>query len=333
MSKPATIPPSHSATSIMDLLRLRHRVARRVRDFFDARGFLEVCTPLLSSETFADRYLDPFRVVRFSDPQRPLDGPTWYLQTSPELHMKRLLADGATAIYQITQAFRGGESGPRHNPEFTILEWYRVGDDYLAGRRLLREFLLEIFAREGYPSVGIEEVSYAALFERQLGLDPHLAPLDELQRAAAGLGIMTDGMDRGAVVDALLAIGVEPSLSERELVLIHDFPVHQSALARIRPERGGIAERFEAYFHGLELANGYYELTALEEHLERHRVNNGIRRETGRETLPEPFQFTQSIRDGLPDTAGVALGFDRLLMALAGVPTIRKIQTFPAENA
>ena len=318
-----------SPATTLELLALRQRMTRRVRGFFDARGFLEVSTPQLSSETFADRYLEPYRVTQFTDPTHPSLGATWYLQTSPELHMKRLLAEGATAIYQIAQAFRACELGPRHNPEFTLLEWYRAGDDYASGRAFLAEFLHD-FLEVAPPAA---EWTYGELFQRWLGVDPHSAPLPRLRSLADSQGIATTAMDRGDLLDALMAIAVEPHLAESGLVIIYDYPPHQAALARLRPDGEGIAERFEAYFRGVELANGYNELSDPDEFAERHRANNLARHAQGRGGFPEPPHFTKAMRRGLPPCVGVAMGLDRLLMAAAGGGTIDKFQTFPFEKA
>ncbi len=315
----------------LEMLAFRHRLLKQVRAFFEDREFLEVCTPLLSSETFADRYLEPLRVTLFSDPKAPTCGPTWYLQTSPELHMKRLLASGAHAIYQITQSFRAGERGPHHNPEFTMLEWYRQGDDFDSGRQLLVQLL-----QETLPDIRlVEEISYRELFERVLGMNPHTATVEELQEVAWKQGLRTVD-NRGDLLDALMATAIEPALDRQKAVVVHDFPEHQAALAQtalVQPHGYRVARRFEAYAAGLELANGYLELADSSEVEKRHLENCRERERQGREGFALPSHFVAAMQSGFPACVGVALGFDRLVMAASGQASLDFVQTFPAGKA
>ena len=287
-------------TASWEHLRRRAKLLREVRSFFDQRGFLEVETPLLSADTVVDRHLDPLPVTLIEDPRRTdwqsvrenMDGlvirPTapWWLQTSPEFGMKRLLASGATAIYQITRAFRGAERGPLHNPEFTMVEWYRVGDDMRQGMQLLDELTQATLGRGE-----AERLSYSAAFRRAIGLDPLQCPVAELASAARHHGLQADAAwepeDRDAWLDWLLVTCVEPTLGRGRPTILYDYPASQAALAVVRPDTIPVAERFELYVDGIELANGYHELTDAAVLRERTRVANRARRADGKYTLPE----------------------------------------------
>ncbi len=319
-------------TASWDNLRLRARLLARLRQFFDARGFLEVETPILSSDTVVDRHLDPFAVPI---PWRSSTGPlpeTMWLQTSPELGMKRLLAGGATAIYQVTRAFRQGEQGPLHNPEFTIVEWYRVGDDMKAGMRLASE-LCECLLDRG-PA---ETISYAEAFADQTGLDPHSATAAELASRARELGVAIPESlaadDRDGWLDLLVAERVQPALGHRRPTILYDYPANQAALARVRSGRPPLAERFELYVSGIELANGYHELTAPGELRERNRTNNAWRRRERKPALPENSRLLAAMEAGLPSATGVAMGFDRVAMLAAGARDLREVMAFPIDRA
>ena len=240
-------------------LRLRAELLARTRRFFDGQGFLEVETPLLSADVVVDRHLDPIAVTLPDDARRPQLGRTLWLQTSPEFGMKRLLAAGVPAIYQITRAFRGGESGRLHNPEFTMVEWYRPGDDFPAALQLLSDLAEEIFARG--PA---RPITYAEAFSKSLAIDPHRATAAELAALAEREGISAAasfaGADRDTWLDLLLVERIEPLLGRTGPQVLCDYPASQAALARVRPGDPAVAERFELYLDGIELANGYVEL-------------------------------------------------------------------------
>ena len=325
MPPPALAPnpsPDFLPTAMLEILKRRAELLRAVRGFFDERGFTEVETPLLSHDTVVDRHLDPIPVTLFDDPRQPEQGERLWLQTSPEFAMKRLLAAGLTAIYQITKAFRGGrERGPTHNPEFTIVEWYRVGDDYEAGMQLLSDLAEGVF--QAGPA---ERVSYREAFARHAGFDPFAAEVP----LAAGL---PNDTERDLNLDVWLTSQVEPKLGQGRPTIVHDYPASQSALARIRPGKPPIAERFELYFRGLELANGYHELLDAAVLRERNRDNNQLRAGDGKYLLPEESRLLAAMDKGLPACAGCALGFDRLVMAATGAKRIEEVLTFPAERA
>ena len=266
----------------LEALRLRAELLKKLRLFFDRQGFLEVNTPVLSADTIVDLHLDPFRVTVFDDPCQPETGETWYLQTSPEFHMKRLVAAGAEAIYQVGPAFRGAETGPLHNIEFTIVEWYRVGDDMAAGIQRLSD-LAELLLQRG-PS---ETVTYAEAFAAATGLNPHQATDTQLTQAAARHRESADSDSRNDCLDILWTHAVEPNLARDHPVIICDYPATQSALARLRNDANGnlVAERFELYCHGVELANGYHELTDVEEFKSRIEAANQARKNQGKTPL------------------------------------------------
>jgi lysyl-tRNA synthetase class 2 len=297
-------------TASLDMLRRRADLLKQVRRFFDDRGFLEVETPLLSHDTVVDRHLDPLPVTLFSDPRQPEVGPKLWLQTSPEFAMKRLLAAGATAIYQVTRAFRGGEAGRLHNPEFTIIEWYRVGDDYAAGMQLLSDLVSAVLGRGE-----AEQLTYREAFQRFAGVDPLSGSWDDLQR------------------DLTLTQQVEPHFGRDCPTILCDYPASQAALARIRPGGPPVAERFELYVDGIELANGYHELLDPAALRERTRLNNDLRAADGKYTLPEGSRLLAAMDHGLPPCSGCALGFDRLMMVATGAKSIQEVMAFPIERA
>ncbi len=230
-----------------------------MRCFFSERDFLEVETPLLSADVVVDRHLDPIAVTLPDDPRRRGGGRQMWLQTSPEFGMKRLLAAGGQAIYQITRSFRAGEVGPLHNPEFTIVEWYRQGDDVQAGMQLLSD-LAETLFRRG-PA---ECLAYAEAFGRSLGVDPHRsdsAQLSEVaQREGLSAGPSFAAADCDAWLDLLLAERIQSTLGRSQPTILCEYPASQAALARVRAGDPPVAERFELYLDGIELANGYCEL-------------------------------------------------------------------------
>jgi lysyl-tRNA synthetase class 2 len=318
-------------TASLDNLQLRATLLGKVRAFFAARGFWEVETPILSADVTVDRHLDPMSTILAKDPRKPDVGRTLWLQTSPEFGMKRLLASGATAIYQITRAFRNSEVGPLHNPEFTILEWYRVGDDMAAGMSLLSEFAGAILG-----TASAESVSYAEAFERYLEINPHTANCAALvdRATAGGLHVPKGlGTDRDGMLNLLLTECIESHLGKRAPTILYDYPASQAALARIREDKRPVAERFELYYHGVELANGYHELLDPDELRQRCAVANRARLDDGKPALPVESRLLDAMQAGLPPATGVALGFDRLVMLAAGAKSISEVIAFPIDRA
>jgi elongation factor P--(R)-beta-lysine ligase len=325
------MPADFQPTASLALLRRRAELLFKVRRFFDERGFLEVETPILSNDTVVDRHLDPLAVTLFSDPRLPKEGQKLWLQTSPEFGMKRLLAATTvwhgfpnpaplTAIYQITRAFRGGEAGALHNPEFTMVEWYRVGDDYAAGMQLLAD-LADAVLDLGQP----ERLTYRDAFLRYAKFDPFV---DEIAVKELPLGF-----DRDMALDYVLSTSVQPHLGHERPTILYDYPANQAALARIRQADPPIAERFELYVHGVELANGYHELLDPVALRQRNRDNNELRAADGKYTLPEDSRLLAAMDHGLPACSGCALGFDRLVMVATGATSIQEVMAFPIDRA
>jgi elongation factor P--(R)-beta-lysine ligase len=300
--------------SLLGLLQQRDALLRRLRDFFFERGFIEVETPLAADEVIPELHIEPFQLA---------DGS--FLQASPELCMKRLLAEGAEAIFQITRSFRRGESGRWHSPEFTIVEWYRTGHDMARGMDLLDEL-----AQATLGTRPARRTSYAAAFQKYVGLDPHTATADQLAAAATRDEIVSPEMehaDRDEWLNLLLATRVEPYLGRKRPEILFHYPAAQAALATIMPTQHGyeVAERFELYWRGAELANGYHELTDAVELGRRFEEVIAARVAAGRARLPMPERWLADIAGRLPDSTGVALGFDRLVMLATGAETIDEV--------
>lgn len=309
MSTPADFRPTASPAQ----LRLRAKLLQTVRRFFDERAFLEVETPSLSADTVVELHIDPISVTLPDDARRPNIGPAMWLQTSPEFHMKRLLATGDyQAIYQVTRAFRAAERGALHNPEFTIVEWYRVGDDYNAGMQLLSDLCEATLARG--PA---ERLSYRAAFQRLANFDPRASGASDEE------------------LNLLLATKIEPQLGRGRPTILYDYPASQAALSRIAQDADGydVAQRFELYVDGIELANGYHELLDAAELRRRNAKNNEQRAADNRPTLPAESKLLAAMEHGLPSCTGVALGFDRLALVAAGAKSLDEVIAFPLERA
>jgi lysyl-tRNA synthetase class 2 len=318
--------PTHSwrPTASLDALRLRAEILATMRAFFADRGVLEVETPLLSAATVTDLHLQSLSLRAGGR-----DGRTMYLQTSPEFAMKRLLAHGSGPIYQISKAFRDAEAGRRHNPEFTLLEWYRPGWDH---HRLMDE-IDELLAAVLRSPPG-ERLSYAGAFERHAAIDPHGAPREELERRALDLGVQSvPELERDDLLNLLLTHVVEPRLGRGRPTFVHDFPASQAALSRIRPGDPALAERFEVFVEGLELANGYHELTDPAEQRRRFAADLADRRRHDQPQVPIDTRLLAALEAGLPECAGVALGVDRLVMLKVGTDDISDVIAFPIDRA
>jgi lysyl-tRNA synthetase class 2 len=324
--------------NLPELLRLRDRVLAAVRGFFHERGFTEVETPLLVPSPGLEPHLDPFVVVR------PEPAPDLFLPTSPEYAMKRLLAAGSGDVFQICKAFRDEPPSDRHLPEFTLLEWYRVGADY---RALMDdcEQLGAHLARAVYGSAEIpwqgdsldlappyERLDLREAFRRHAGLDlTFRESADRLRRLARGAGC-TDVADDDPWDDLFFKMflrHVERHLGRGKPTLLLNYPARMAALSRIRPDDPHICERFELYAGGLELANAFTELTDPAEQRRRLHADNARRRELGKPPLPVDEDFLGALERGLPDCAGIALGLDRLIMLLADEPDVRRVVALP----
>lgn len=303
-------------------MQQRAQLYRALRDFFHQRRVCEVDVPSLARAAVSDPQIDSIAAQ--------VCGETRYLQSSPEFFMKRLLAAGSGDIYSLNKAFRNGEAGRRHNPEFTMLEWYRLGWDE---QQLMDEVAELIGGCVSLPSV--DRLSYRDIFQRELGLDPHTASLGQLQQAAQQCSeIRWDDDDRDVWLDVLMTHAIEPRMGPG-LVLVYDFPVTQSALARTAVDHRGqtVAKRFEAFVGGIELANGYWELCDGDEQARRLQQDVAKRQTLNLPQYPTAQQLVAALHAGLPDCAGVALGVDRLLMLMTGCDDIRQLLAFPFERA
>jgi lysyl-tRNA synthetase class 2 len=314
-------------TASIENLRLRADVLAKTRAFFADRGVLEVETPLLAAAPVTDLHLHALR-CRYQGPGAA-DGRVLYLQTSPEFAMKRLLAADSGPIYQICKAARNGETGRRHNPEFTILEWYRPGWDHHRLMDEVDELLTAILGtRPG------ERLTYQVAFERYAGIDPHAASDEALRRRVEALGMEdTGGLRRDDLLDLILTHVIEPRLGHCQPSFIHDYPASQAALARIRKGGPPLAERFEVFSEGVELANGYHELTDPDEQRRRFVSDLAARRVADLAEVPIDERFLAALEHGLPSCAGVAFGIDRLLMVKTGTREIGEVLAFPVDRA
>lgn len=310
-------------------LRERARILQGIRAFFAQRGVLEVETPALSAAALTDPAIDSL-VTRYTGPGHA-DGLALYLHTSPEFAMKRLLAAGSGPIYQICKVFRQGEAGRRHNPEFTMLEWYRPGFDH---HRLMAEVEALVAPILGVTVVA-ERVSYREAFLRHAGIDPLSASIDELRGCAERLGIshFDAGEVRDTWLDLILSHAVEPHLGMEGLCFLTDYPASQAALARLNPDNPVVAERFELYFRGVELANGFHELGDSGEQCRRFEAELTERAMRGMVTPPMDERLLAALEAGLPECAGVALGVDRLVMLALGAESLDEVIAFSLERS
>lgn len=307
-------------------LRLRAELLKKLRAFFEARGVLEVQTPALSHAGATDQHIASFRVVDSRDSDL-------FLHTSPEFPMKRLLAAGAGDIWQLCKVFRAGEAGRWHNPEFTLLEWYRLGFDY---HRLMREVsdLIAILIHGVEPE--IEHLTYREAFQRHAGLDPFTADRKtcvEALRAAGRTPPAEEELDQDGWLDLVAGELVYPRLGHKGLAFVYDYPASQAALARIRPDAPPVAERFEAFINGIELANGYHELADGDEQRQRFGADRAYRRAYGLPDVPADKNLVAALEHGLPDCAGVALGFDRVVALATHTASISDVMAFPFDRA
>jgi lysyl-tRNA synthetase class 2 len=309
-----------------------------IRAFFADRKVLEVETPVLSRAANPDPSIEGF-VTHYSGPGIDVTpghdhGTHLYLNTSPEFPMKRLLAAGSGDIYQICKVFRGGECGRLHNPEFTMLEWYRIGLDHHQLMREVETLVMSLLPASQLP-LAVERLSYAELFQEYAGFDPHRASLEEIQASVAELAVGMDEAERDAWLDLVLTERVEPGLAQRGLVFVYDYPASQAALAQVHMGTDGVAlaQRFELYLHGVELANGFHELRDAPQQAARFQDELARRQACGKPQLPVDQGLLDALAHGLPVCSGVALGLDRILMQIAGVESIQEAITFPLERA
>ncbi|MGY3727977.1 EF-P lysine aminoacylase EpmA [Cobetia sp. MM1IDA2H-1] len=344
------MPQDWAPTATRERLVQRARLINEVRAFFAEREVLEVETPVLGQAGSTDVGLASLS----SSLQLPGERervPMW-LQTSPEFHMKRLLAAGSGPIFQIARAFRDGEVSRRHNPEFCMLEWYRPGMSLeglseetceliqrvmaLGAQLTGKSSLLDTSDASDASGAGPAVTAYRDLFRRVLSLDPFSASLDEV-RAACGRECAVDASDwsHETCLDALMSLVIEPTLGQGAVELVTDYPAAQAALARKHRDAEGdwVASRFEAYVAGIELANGYDELTDAAEQASRFAADNAERHAAGLPQVAADQRLVAALHAGMPAGSGVALGLDRLIMLALGERDIAAVVAFPAARA
>ena len=312
--------------SVKNLLT-RAKLLAEIRRFFTDRGLLEVETPVLSEFGVTDVHLATFStefISPFSEQSKTL-----WLSTSPEYHMKRLLAAGSGPIFQIGKVFRNEEAGNRHNPEFTMLEWYRPHFDMY---RLINE--VDDLLQQILECPPAESMSYQFAFQQYVGLDPLSADLSELvEKAEKHQLIGAENESRDTLLQFLFSTVVEPQIGQEAPVVVYHFPASQAALAQISSEDLRVAERFEFYYKGLELANGFHELSDAREQLRRFQQDNLQREKMGLPVRAIDIRLLAALQAGIPNCSGVALGVDRLLMIAMGTESIKDVISFAIDNA
>jgi len=339
-------------TAKISTLKQRAKLLHAIRRFFLQQGYWEVETPILSQDIVIDLHLDPFTVAHTDSATS--NGPL-YLQTSPEFAMKRLVASGADAIFQITHAFRQGECGRYHNPEFSMLEWYRVGDDHHQQINFVQQ-LVQYLSQIAQRLVPVDAVQAARFCKLASTAEYLKLTYDEAFREYAGMTVLDkdcaalaslaakqqvnvpeslDRDDPDSWLSLLLAELVEPQLGKDMPTYMHDYPASQSALARVSPRPDGIqvAERFELYIDGLELCNGYHELTDPDVFEARMQSQSVARQSAGKPALPLENRLHAAMQSGLPNCSGVALGLDRLVMLALGCRELKEVIPFPVARA
>ncbi|CAM4450865.1 MAG: Elongation factor P--(R)-beta-lysine ligase [Legionellaceae bacterium] len=318
-------------TATIENLKQRAQIIQKIRQFFAQRHVMEVETPLLSAGTVTDPYLNSMSTEYKEEGQQ--QSQTFYLQTSPEFAMKRLLAADSGPIYQLCKSFRNGEAGRFHNPEFTMLEWYRPNFDHHALMTEMDEFLQAILG--SYPA---ERLSYEAIFEKYLETNPHQVNVDELKNCAQQHCIdfsptLEQVNDKDTWLFLLMTHVIEPQLGQLQPTFIYDFPASQAALARIRQDVFPVAERFEVYVKGIELANGFHELSDANEQALRFQKDLAKRHTLGYPFVNIDHYLLAALEAGFPNCAGVALGIDRLIMLALNAQHISDVVSFTIHNA
>ncbi|MDX2502990.1 MAG: EF-P lysine aminoacylase EpmA [Gammaproteobacteria bacterium] len=334
----------------LELIQLRADTLRKIRTFFDHKGVLEVDTPVLSCATVPDPFIESFQ-TRYIPLTQTLQTENFYLHTSPEFAMKRLLASGSGSIFQISKVFRQGEFGQRHNPEFTLLEWYRVEWDHHQLMNEISQLLSDLLS----PYIDLAEscfVTYQAAFQDVLGINPHNVSKDDLIACTekAGLGNVLDKEEhRDRFLELLFSHKIEPVLGKEGgikrgikeekntdkpcICFLYNYPASQAALAKTVLESGHlIAERFEVFINGMELGNGFHELNDSAEQKARFEADNRFRKALEKVAIPMDERFLAAL-DYLPECAGVALGIERLLMVMSRSQDISEVIAFPFDRA
>jgi len=356
MNQHSSDPSDYLPTASLEALQQRSQLIKVMRAFFESRGYWEVETPLLSQDCVVDAYIDPFTAQWQPDEgsaqvNRPTQSDVRYLQTSPEFAMKRLLSAGADQIYQITHAFRQAERGTMHNPEFSMLEWYRRGETHHDQMTFVEALVRDVYQtaesisdqsqRTALPEADFPRLSYEEAFLEFVGLSAHHTSAAAFARTAEQRQISVpsdfDHADRLGWQNLLLVELVEPELERMGAVFVYDYPPEQSALARIRPADETcpqpVAERFELYLQGIEICNGYHELTDADELRIRIARQSELRQQEQRPALPAESYLLAAMEAGLPACAGTALGLDRLIMLALGKRRLQDVIAFPFDRA
>ncbi len=318
-------------TCSLELMRLRAQMLADIRRFFADRSVLEVETPLLSHSVGTDPQLAFFTTEYCLPPQRQ----TLFLQTSPEFAMKRLLAAGSGSVYQIGKAFRNGEAGRFHNPEFTMLEWYRVGFTLSQLMDEIADLIETLFIGRLLPET--KRVSYQELFVSFTGLDPLVFSYQDYCAFAKGCGLSEAvdicGHDHAMWLDFIFSHKVQPHLGDNAVCMVYGYPACQSSLAKINKDNAQITERVELFINGIELGNGYYELTDAEEQNNRFDKELTIRQQQNLPASVKDEHLISALKSGLPECSGMAIGLDRLLMLLSDSASIEDVLSFPIRRA
>ena len=316
-------------TARLKTLQERAAIMQQIRQFFAERGVLEVETPLLSQHAVTDPHIQSFNTGF-----EATDGKTqnYSLQTSPEYAMKRLLASGSGAIFQLCKSFRNGDVSEIHNPEFTMLEWYRPGFNL---EQLMDE--MDVLLQQLLTVTAAERFSYQQLFEHYLTINPFTLSTAELAEFAQNKGIHLVGdttlFDRDTWLQIIMGHLIEPELGHTKPVFVYDFPASQAALARLNPTNPEFAARFEVYCHGMELANGFYELCDAGEQRKRFSNDQQERVQLGYAPISMDERLLAALEHGLPDCSGVALGIDRLMMIAFKTKKIKDVLSFDWSRA
>jgi len=320
----------------LQMLQQRAKLLHKIRQFFYRRQVLEVETPILSSCGLTDPNIESFQT--HFEGAGSQNGRVLYLRTSPEFHMKRLLAANSCPIFQIAKVFRQGECGNLHNPEFTLLEWYRP--NYSVPDLISEVEALVMYLNPPWASLkSSETLYYRDVFQENLTLDPHRATVEDLRHKAQELGLTVVGLDtdgpdaKDSWLDLLMSHVIQPRLGEHRLSFLRDYPASQAALATILPGDPAVALRFELFYRGVELANGYQELQDPHEQQQRFEHELGQRKRQGKSSVPLDTRLIAALEQGLPDCSGVALGLDRLIMLMSGQQSIKHTIAFPLNRA
>lgn len=302
-------------------LRQRQRIMQRIRQFFDDKGLIEVETPILSAAAVTDVHLDSFSTQ--------YQGKNYFLNTSPEYLMKRLLACGSGPIYQICKCFRNEETSRKHNPEFTMLEWYQPN---FTLQRLLDE-VEELFA-EFFEFENLERYTYEYIFKKFLGFSPLEAGHKQLVEVAEQQGLyQAEKCDSDTILEFLFSTCIEPYLGHENPIAIYNYPASQAALAQITSEDPRTAQRAEVFYKGIELANGFYELTDWQAQQQRFMGDLSQRKANGQNTFNPDYRFLAALKHGMPACSGIALGLDRFIMLAMQATSIKEIMTFTIDEA